>query len=179
MKTLIKSITKEEFRYIKNTNNKYLVSNFGRVFSLKSNRFLKSGIQKGGLLHVNIPIGINNKFVSKKIHQLVLEEFVGIREDNIVVRHLNGIPSDNRLENLAYGTHKDNSNDGIRLGETPKGTRNGRSKLNEEMVLSIRKLYETGIYTQKFLSEMFNVSRRHIGDIINRICWGWLHENIN
>ncbi|WP_395704898.1 NUMOD4 motif-containing HNH endonuclease [Rhodococcus ruber] len=52
----------------------------------------------------------------RKVHQLVLEAFVGVRPEGHEVRHVNGNSMDNRVENLAYGTHSENVRDVIRHG---------------------------------------------------------------
>lgn len=47
----------------------------------------------------------------RRIHQLVLEAFVGPKLEGMVTRHLNGNPRDNRLANLAWGTQVENMAD--------------------------------------------------------------------
>ena len=56
------------------------------------------------------------KGVSKKIHILVAEAFLGTRPSGHYVCHNNGDPTDNRLENLRYDTPSENSLDTIRHG---------------------------------------------------------------
>lgn len=58
----------------------------------------------------------NSKKMTAKVHQLVLEAFVGPRPEGMVTRHLNGDPSDNRLTNLAWGTHAENNADTVQHG---------------------------------------------------------------
>lgn len=168
----------EILKPIADTNNKYFVSDEGRIFSCKCKvaKILKVGRQgkRRSHLHVNLPIGVNNKFISKKVHQIVLEAFVGKRPFGMVVRHLNGVAIDNRISNLCYGTPKNNSEDGIKLGETPRGEKNGQAKLTKEDVIEIRKLFFTGGCTQEDISKKYPVSRRHVNDIVNKKYWGWL-----
>jgi DNA invertase Pin-like site-specific DNA recombinase len=49
--------------------------------------------------------------------------------------------------------------------------RNGNSKLNETQVKEIRRLYATGLYTQKELGNKFNLSQTNIGYIVNNKYW--------
>ena len=56
---------------------------------------------------------------------------------------------------------------------TPKGSKNGMSKLTEKKVLEIRNLYKTGQYFQRELAEIFNVSVNSIRKIVNR--YSWIH----
>ena len=47
----------------------------------------------------------------------------------------------------------------------------GRSKLTEEQVLEIRRLYAAGDHTQRQLSEKFGTTRPNIGQIVRRVTW--------
>jgi len=55
--------------------------------------------------------------------------------------------------------------------EGRRGSDNGWSKLTEEKVISMRKLYETGQYSYSKLVEMFEVSRSTVSAIITRRYW--------
>lgn len=60
---------------------------------------------------------VDGTFKQRRIHQLVLESFVGPRPNtDSVVRHLNGDPVDNRIENLVWGTASENAHDRVRHG---------------------------------------------------------------
>ena len=51
-------------------------------------------------------------------------------------------------------------------------SRNRRStKLSLEKAILIRDLYKTGKFSQSSIAEKFNVSRRNIGMVINRLIW--------
>lgn len=155
---------------------RYFISDKGRVFSNYRNKakVLKPGRQKSGHLHVNL--SLNGYSISTKIHKIVMGVFVGDCPDGFEIRHLNGNPADNRLDNLKYGTRKENTNDSIKHGVTPKGSRNGMSKLTEDQVILIRNLYANGDITHEELAKRFHIGRRHVGDIINKVCWGWLEN---
>ena len=53
------------------------------------------------------------------VHVLVLSTFVGPRPDGMEVRHLDGNSLNNSLENLAWGTHKENTQDAFVHGSFP------------------------------------------------------------
>src|SRR5690606_25876746 len=75
------------------------------------------------------------------VHKEVAYAFLGPRPEGLVVRHLNGDQTDNRVENLAYGTHKDNSQDALRHDTLPKGETHFKSTLTNEQVIELREKF--------------------------------------
>lgn len=69
--------------------------------------YLQVSLSRPGLLH------------TRKVHQLVLEAFVGARPREQEGRHLNGDPTDNRAVNLAWGTRSEQRQDDVRNGVNP------------------------------------------------------------
>jgi DNA-binding transcriptional regulator LsrR (DeoR family) len=51
------------------------------------------------------------------------------------------------------------------------GMKSVMAKLTDQDVIEMRKKYANGGYTQEQLAKPFGMSRRHVGDIINRVCW--------
>jgi hypothetical protein len=72
---------------------------------------------------------------------------------------------------LFSGTNLDNVRDKVNKGRcytgNQKGEYNGASKLTDDIVKNIRKLYNTGCYTTTKLAEMYNVHRSTISYIVN------------
>jgi len=81
----------------------YEVSDTGEV--RRGTHVLKSHI-KGGRYRV-IRLRHNGATVTKYVHRLVLETFVGV-EDDLVCLHLDNDCINNNLSNLQWGTYKDN-----------------------------------------------------------------------
>ncbi len=106
----------------------------------------------------------------RNIHRLILEAFVGTRPPGHECRHLNGIRHDNRLKNLAWGTRKENAADAIRHGTQPRGSKNGKAKLNGGDVREIRRLGALG-QSKASLGRQFGVSTRSIRDVLSRRTW--------
>lgn len=106
----------------------YEVSDLGRVRSYRRSsvpRILKPGHSRGGLKvkGTDLPttclvltLRRDGKTITKRVHQLVAETFVGPRPDGLEVRHLDGDYTNNRLSNLKYGTKSENSLDAMRHG---------------------------------------------------------------
>jgi len=90
----------------------YLIYPDGRVFSKKSNRFLKSSLQNQGYPH--ICLWKNNKQKGFLIHRLVALHYIANPENKPEVDHKNRNKEDNRVENLHWVSRKENEkNKGI------------------------------------------------------------------
>lgn len=104
----------------------YEVSDLGRVRSLDrevtcNNRWggITSWLQHGRVLkprpnewnRYSVYLCRNGEKHSRKVHQLVLEAFVGPRPEGYLACHKNDVSNDNRLENLYWGTQRDNTRD--------------------------------------------------------------------
>ena len=62
-------------------------------------------------VRVGMKNSLTNNHMTRRVHQLVLEAFIGPCPAGHVVMHLNDICNDNRLINLKYGTSKENHAD--------------------------------------------------------------------
>lgn len=167
----------------------YKVSNNGRVRSLdryvvdKNGKrmfyngiYLKQHVDKDGYLRVQLNKEGNGYNVG--VHRLVLLAFVPNPENKPQVNHKNGIKNDNRLENLEWCTNSENQLHAIEIGLVTNfvipdntGISNGRAKLTESDVKTIRELYATGKYHQKELANMFGIHQTGISGIILRKTW--------
>jgi len=79
----------------------------------------------------------NGKAKVVRVHHLMLDTFVGPREEGQEARHLNGDPGDNRIENLEWCDHRTNCLDKLKHGT------NGQ-KLTPDDVRTIRKRIVAG-----------------------------------
>lgn len=82
----------------------------GRVFSHKSNKFLKPVTHANGYAFVELFNEFGSKI--KSIHRLVAEAFIPNPHGYPCVNHKDENPLNNRVENLEWCTHKYNSNYG-------------------------------------------------------------------
>lgn len=90
-------------KFIKNLNNKYLISDSGEVFSIASGSIYKRK-DKNQNGYRSITLGSRKKAKSFLIHRLVAFAFLGDPKPNQEVNHKNGIKHDNRVENLEWVT---------------------------------------------------------------------------
>lgn len=96
----------EVFKDIK-SNPSYQISNFGRVWSKKSNRCLKPQKDNCGYLRIQLYSG-NGQVRTEKVHRLVAIAFLDNPNNLPEVNHINHIRDDNRVENLEWVSHKTN-----------------------------------------------------------------------
>lgn len=123
---------KEIWKFISNTNNEYIVSNFGNVMSLPKIRgsgigtksWLDNGIKlkaienNHGYLYVYI-----RKYGKKKkeyIHRLVATEFIPNPYEKPFINHLDCNPKNNFIKNLEWCTPKENYDYMAKLGRNQR-----------------------------------------------------------
>lgn len=168
--------------------NRYLISNFGNVESLITNKILKQSKDKDGYRVITIRKIDEIKRKTKKIHRLVLETFIGICPNGYEAGHLDGNKDNNNIINLKWITPSENGKHKIIHGTSPKGLKNGKythpekvqkgddintSKLTEKDVINIRKLYKTTCKNLSELGRKFGVTHTAIRFII--IGKNWKH----
>lgn len=89
----------------------YMVSDTGKVFSIRSNRLLTTNVpDKDG--YIRIDLTIDGKTYKKAVHRLVAEAFIPNPDNLPCVNHKDEIPWHNEVENLEWCTYKYNSNYG-------------------------------------------------------------------
>lgn len=127
----------EIWKDVINYEGYYMVSNMGRVKSLK--RVVKHGgsvtrtyptvilkPNKVAFDYFQVTLNKNSIRKSRYVHNLVMEAFVGEKKLGYEVNHKNEDKSDNRLENLEYITSKENNNYGTRIERSIKKSTNGK-----------------------------------------------------
>lgn len=110
--------------------------------------------------------------VSKKVHHLVLETFVGLRPtEGHESAHLDGDILNNRLDNLKWVTHIENENHKKKHGTLLRGEKATCVKLNEEQVREIKQLLREGKLSHNMIAKRYDVSRRAITNINTGLSW--------
>ena len=143
----------------------YQVTDFGRVWSIKGQQWLKPFPNLEGRLSVKLRI--NGHTYCYNIHRLVLSAFDRARKTYEECRHLDGNCKNNHLRNLKWGTSKENQADRILHGISNRGSRHGMSKLSEENINEIKSLYFNNKWPQSRIAIKFNINPCHVSRIIN------------
>lgn len=71
------------------------------------------------------------RFRGERAHRYAYQLHRGAIPDGLMIRHMCGNKRCVNPDHLEPGTMADNAQDGIRLGEILRGSRNGRSKISE------------------------------------------------
>jgi hypothetical protein len=109
MELSIESENSEE-KFIELFNGRYMISDKGRVYSIKFNRFIQPVIYKYVknnkiYKYLNYTLCFGSSRISYRAHKLVLMAFkpeLGGNTKSKNIKHLNNDTLDNRLENLNY-----------------------------------------------------------------------------
>lgn len=170
----------EEWRSIEGLDGMYEVSNFGNVRSrlkpgnhrnkLGNPRILKVRLDKRGYGTISLPFGHGGKYVTKSVHTLVANEFLGKRPEGKEIAHLNGDSTDNRACNLEYVTHKENESHKKLHGTLPLGSANGNTNYVGWQIEIVRYLAEKGVPQAK-IAKLFDMSVQMVSSVVLRESW--------
>ncbi len=156
----------------------YKVSNKGKVKSLsrkfsRGDKIMLNQKNKQGYEFVGLSNANGCKCV--KVHRLVALCFINNRNYKPEVNHIDGNKSNNCVSNLEWSTVSENRqhayDTGLNNPESFSGEKNGRSKINKEDVLLIRKMKSETKITYTELATMFNVCSNQISKIVRRVNW--------
>lgn len=96
--------------------NLYLVSNYGRIYSLISKKIRKEVIHKNG--YAQVMLSKNKKLKLISVHRVVMMSFN--YKSELEVDHINNVKNDNRLINLRYCTRLENESFKVRKNKASK-----------------------------------------------------------
>lgn len=114
----------------------------------------------------------NGKRVRKLLHRLVAETFIPNPENAKTVNHKDGDKTNCTVANLEWATMGDNLLHAYRIGlKCAKGSHNGRAKLDESTVLSIRTDRLAGMSANE-IAVKYNVCKSNVYSICSGKRWG-------
>lgn len=145
---------REEWIAIKETDERYEISNFGRARNVKSGLLLKEHDNGKGYKNYMFYVG-NNKFKHLYIHRLVAQYFIENNNGYNEVNHKDENKGNNHIKNLEWCTRQYNNTYG-------QLTQNKMKKVNQYTL--------DGRYLKTFDSIMdvakeINITVNHIGSV--------------
>lgn len=163
-------------------NPRYLVSNYGRIYSMITAKLLKLGesssIPEKSYSVIRLPYQDVKK--TYKVHRLVAELFIPNPDSKELVNHKDGNKKNNFVENLEWNTHTENAQHAWDTGlmerariSQPKGEDSPNSKLTLEQVEYIRRVYTPRHpeFGARALARELGVTHRQVGRIANNQSW--------
>lgn len=180
----VPNLPAEEWRAIPDWEDRYQVSNLGRVKRISFNAPDRSGKikpypellkkkvpHKRGYVTVNLSRDGKNRHVL--VHRLVATAFHGQPGPDQVANHKDGDKTNNRASNLEWVTQAENMRHAVETGlqRSARGEAAGNSKLNRHQVRHIRAHLAAGERV-KTIAQRFGVSQRAIRSISTGRTWG-------
>jgi len=92
---------------IKGFEEYYSITKDGRVYSKRSEKFLKLNYKKNGYVYIELNVG--NKASNHRVHRLVALTFIDNPENKEYVNHKDGNKSNNHVSNLEWCTASENN----------------------------------------------------------------------
>jgi hypothetical protein len=154
----------EEFLPIKDYPN-YKASNYGYIYSIKTNRKLKPFISNSGYETISLCCdGKSKKFM---VHRLIALTFLN-KNNKMQVNHKDGNKLNNKVTNLEWCTSSLNIKHAYKnkLIKQPNGENHFRSKISNEQYKELLSLIQKGLKLKE-ISKKYNISESYVCHIKN------------
>lgn len=151
----------ELWRPVVGYENRYMISNLGRVCSLPS-RTSKGGLivpyqDSKGYWHIKGSLSgvVKNLWVHRMVAEAFLPNSVGGE-----VNHKDCNPANNKLDNLEWCTHQENVLHSVFNKRTGRGKYTPTPTLTSSQVEQLTRL--KGIYPSSYVAKLFKTSQRYV-----------------
>ena len=143
---------------------KYQITDDGRVWSKKTNRWLKSYIGTNGYFMVCLCVNGRGKHLL--LHRLIADTFIPNPENKPCIDHINGNRLDNSIENLRWCTYTENNTNPIYISRKTGVKRSDESRRK----MSLAKIGKASPMRGKHHTEEAKLKNRlaHLGMKHNR-----------
>ena len=180
----LKKIENEIWRVIPKSNNRYQVSNYGRIKSFAINK--KEGEIKK-VSDINgfklVQLHMNKTRHKIYVHKLVAEIWISKPSDkHTYVTHLDGFMKNNHVSNLAWHTKETLAEKHREYAKLRPRTSKGRrivrsSKLRETDVMLLKSMLERGVVQAK-IAKLFRISEMQVTRIKRGENWGHIKASM-
>ena len=169
----------EEWRLLASLNNRYEVSDTGKIRNAKSKKELATFENRFGyyILQVCPQKGERKE---RQVHVLVAEAFIGKRPNGYVINHKDGNKKNNVPSNLEYVTSAENNihalHNGLRRpaimkGKVPVGEKHYKATINEKTVKEIWRIRKETGYGGRRIAKMLGISNGVVSGVLYRKRW--------
>jgi len=139
--------SKEIWKYVCDpvVQDRYIVSNLGRVYDLELDKYLNFFDNGAGYKVYGLRRKDKSNVAIRYVHRLVALAFLENPENKPQVGHKDHDRSNNVVENLYWTTQKENTRDGIEAGRINAKKRPDTKKLTKGQVCEIALLEHQGL----------------------------------
>ena len=163
----------EIFKDIQNFENKYQISNTGKVKNKKTGLLLTPKYNKKGYQYVNLCIN-KHKYIKWYVHRLVGFHFIDNPYNKPQINHKDGNKSIDNVNNLEWVTNEENQKHAVLNNLHFQGEAHKDSKFTNESILLLPDLVNIG-FTPKLINQLTGVAVQNIGKIFNGKSWRQLN----
>lgn len=174
MKKILITKSKYELAY------DYYITDDGRVWSDKSQKFLSTTLDKYGYVKVRL-VSPHSKRHTYSIHRLMMENFYPKENmDQLQVNHIDGNKLNNHLSNLEWVTPSENVKHAFDIGlKTQQGKYNNSNKYSEEIILKAIEMLKSKQYTGAEIDRQLGFCKDYANSIKREERWQHLIKDIN
>lgn len=144
----------EYWKPINGYSDRYLISSFGNVYSIVSNKMLKQKINSSGYATVHLRGTVESH---QSVHRLVALHFIKNEEQKQTVNHIDGVKLNNSVSNLEWSTHSEQIRHAL---DNNLIEPRGEYKYSPDFKLMVKDYYLKNECSIRELSEVFKISKR-------------------
>lgn len=161
--------------------NKYLISNTGRVYSLLTNKNIKTHIHKRGYRVFAACLGSRKQRTTLRVNIAVACAFVDGYKEGLVVNHKDGNKLNNIYTNLEWVTQKENIHHAVKMNHVSHAVPIGQFDINNNLIRTFCTIQEASRFmANKINGTVYNISQRirRALNKENRILFGYKWKKI-